>query len=301
MEHSVLLLFAMFDYKRISDEFLDILHTAAAIESTVGHNRPMTYRHFGPALRRLTSLNLLEQRSHVNSQYFHVPQAIWDCLQAKLEDDRKQALILADAGSTLLCEAFKAKDSRSSDELKRFIGELTPHCRALSLFLKRISNVLPRGMPDLLGGVIPYLLDKAVGEARVRCTKQYWRQWMLSNRFPLSERTNTEEDGSQQADHPSLPGWCYESPGSHTSSSRSPGHNEMIHASIHAKVWCALRDSIFMAAIGQAWIEGIKNDMFELILANQGEYYTDAEVRAIADFVDKGGCAGVQNAILHCV
>ncbi|KAL8819729.1 MAG: hypothetical protein Q9191_007669, partial [Dirinaria sp. TL-2023a] len=287
----------MFCSWKISKEALEVILAPSRLRSSRSDSHVIPRQVLQRCLDRLVNRRLLQRQRDPWCQYYSMPTIIGDALHRNLASDQAQFQIAAETARSLLRKAFQAKKFNDVTDLETFMSIIEPHYRAIpshSTAWPEHFNAEPGGLPE---GMALYYIVKAIDEGVGRSTKQFWRKWMLQNGYELSQQTArmTEDEQNEPLDvDPTTP---------IRSLGLADANIDMndtldslrISSSIKDTLWKALRDSITVGMIGSGW-HGIREDIFDYIRQNSNSR-SDVEVAAIIDFIDKGACDGLINAI----
>ena len=295
VELSVLTQLYLFDAQKISLEAIDVI-LAPSRSRFASRDDPFIQRQtLRRALESLHSRKLVQREHDPWTSYYSLPRVVEESLQRKLAGDPEQLQKAVETADFLISNAFGTRRLNSVSEFRKFISTIERHYHALSLTSRETlvnNDVEMDGLEEAMG--LYYVLE-GIEEGLRRSLKQSWRRWNLQNRYELSQSSavTTEEDRSGLPDSDPTQTWF----GLRSRSDNIENTQAYLSISQHIKdaLWKSLRDSITVAIIGSGW-HGIREDIFDYIRQNSSSR-NEIEVSAIIDFVDKGGCEGLIQAV----
>ncbi|MCJ1388782.1 hypothetical protein MMC18_001632 [Xylographa bjoerkii] len=298
-DSKVLTLLAILNSKNISEQVLDAL-CASVLADRGAHERDfMRSTSFGRSARHLISYHLLRREKNPWNGYFALPTTVQEVLSSRLAKDKEYSLAVADTAASLLCAAYNAKNTSSFAEFRDFMAGIHPHCRTVCLTMTGLSYRSDAITRNFLAAMAVYCLAEAIHEGIERCIKQFWRTWIVQNGYPEPLSSTNVDDGSDELETVPVPLWLSQRHISNEEPRQIAPPDFSIYQAIYDILWKNLRDSITISLVGSAW-QGIRDEIFQGVRANR-EFRTDAEVSAIIDFIDKGGCEGLISATVRCI
>ena len=304
-ERTILKLLAVFDSRKISDEFIEVLK-APTLTSTGGQQPPdlMKRRIFGNSTRLLMSHQLLCRESSPWDQYYSILPSVQDILNTWLSHDHENLLEVVTAAASMIQTGYEAANISTFQKHQEVMGVLHLHYRSVCRNLHRLGQTSDILKPSILEAAASYYLAQAIHEGTYRCTKQSWHVWLIQNRYPLPEHTNADNDvGEYDLQPPTHPAWLTRQ---YPIQCNAPNlrnttipTSSPLHQSIYDALWRALRDAITLSAIGRAW-HGIRDDIFAHIRTCASSRIP-ADIASIADYVEKGACEGLLAVVVRCI
>lgn len=222
---------------------------------------------------------------------------IQEVLNHKFANDRGKYDAAVKIARFLMCKVYEATNFNTIDEFDKFMSIIDFHYRVISsIIVRRI------GLPELSERCLSKVmflhnLMTAIGVNVRRCTKQFFRQWMVEHEYEISYDATlvTEDEQSDLLGLDMISIWLNFNSTFEETQMNDLSKMASIRESISDALWICLKDSITVDMIDRSWHD-IKKNIFDYIRQNFN-FRNDTEISAIIDAVDKDGCNELMNNV----